>query len=87
MSAAFLHSNSLTRYLTSFLAEFLRERCAEDDFINKLIPTERQTIVKVFLITVFPYNFDKCAPKYPPVKEPTSNKINIYEGTDPILLK
>ena len=30
---------------------------------------------------------DKCAPKYPPVKEPTINIINIFIGTDPTLLK
>ena len=57
------------------------------DFINKLIPTNRQTVVKHFLITKFPFNFDKWAPKYPPVKEPIIKTINIFEGTDPILLK
>ena len=30
---------------------------------------------------------DKCAPKYPPVKEPTINIINILMGTAPTLLK
>ena len=55
--------------------------------MNKLIPTERQTIVKVFLIRVFPFNLDKWAPKYPPVKEPTSNSINIFIGRAPTLLK
>ena len=49
--------------------------------------TERQTIVKVFFINLFPFNIDKWAPKYPPVKEPTINNSNIFEGTDPILLK
>ena len=57
------------------------------DLINKLIPTKIQTVVKVFLINKFPFNFDKWAPKYPPVKEPIINSINIFEGTDPILVK
>ena len=57
------------------------------DLINKLIPTKIQTVVKVFLINIFPFNFDKCAPKYPPVKEPIINIIKIFEGTDPILVK
>ena len=57
------------------------------DLTNKLIPTKRQTIVKVCFTNIFPFNFDKWAPKYPPVKEPAINKINIFEETDPILLK
>ena len=57
------------------------------DFINKLIPTKRHTIVKVFLINVLPFNFDRWVPKYPPVKEPTISKNNIFKGTGPILLK
>ena len=57
------------------------------DLINKLIPTKRHTTVKVFLINIFPFNFDKWAPKNPPVKEPIINNIKIFEGTDPILLK
>ena len=57
------------------------------DLINKLIPTKTQTVVKVFLISIFPFNFDKWAPKNPPVKEPIINNINIFEGIDPILLK
>ena len=57
------------------------------DLINKLIPTKIQTVVKVFFTKIFPFNFDKWAPKYPPVKEPIINIINIFEGTDPILLK
>ena len=57
------------------------------DLINKLIPTKIQTVMKVFLISIFPFNFDKWAPKYPPVKEPIINTINIFEGTDPILVK
>ena len=57
------------------------------DLINKLIPTKIQTVIKVFLIKIFPFNFDKWAPKYPPVKEPINNTINIFEGTDPILAK
>ena len=52
-----------------------------------LIPTNRQTIVKVFLISAFPFNFDKWAPKYPPEKEPTINISNVLEGIVPILLK
>ena len=57
------------------------------DFTNKLIPTNRQTVVKHFLITIFPFNFDKWAPKYPPTKEPIINIINKFEVTDPILLR
>ena len=57
------------------------------DLINKLKPTKRQTVVKVFLISIFPFNFDRWAPKYPPVKEPIINNNNIFDGTDPILLK
>ena len=57
------------------------------DLINKLIPTKIQTVVKVFLINILPFNSDKWAPKYPPVKEPIINNINIFEGIDPILLK
>ena len=58
------------------------------DFTNKLIPTNRQTVVKHFLITLFPFNFDKWAPKYPPVNEPkNNNNNNIFEETGPILLK
>ena len=57
------------------------------DLINKLIPTRRQTVVKVFLTSTFPFNFDKWAPKYPPEKEPINNKNNIFGGTVPILLK
>ena len=57
------------------------------DLINKLKPTKRQTVVKVFLISIFPFNFDRWAPKYPPVKEPIINNTNIFDGTDPILLK
>ena len=57
------------------------------DLINKLIPTKIQTVIKVFLIRTFPFNFDRWAPKYPPVKEPIINNINIFGGTDPILAK
>ena len=51
------------------------------------MPTKKQTVVKVFLISLFPFNFDKWAPKYPPVKEPIINSINIFKGIDPVLLK
>ena len=51
------------------------------------MPTRRQTVVKVFLIIIFPFNFDKWAPKYPPVNEPIINIIDIFEGIVPILLK
>ena len=51
------------------------------------MPTARHTIVKVFFIKIFPFNLDKWAPKYPPVKEPTINNIKIFMGTDPTLLK
>jgi len=57
------------------------------DLINKLIPTKIQTVIKLFLIRTFPLNFDRWAPKYPPVKEPIINTINKFEGTDPILAK
>ena len=57
------------------------------DLINKLIPTKIQTVIKVFLIRIFPFNFDRWAPKYPPVKEPINNIINRFEGIDPILLR
>ena len=57
------------------------------DLINKLIPTKTQTVMKVFLIRIFPFNFDRWAPKYPPVKEPIINTNSIFEGTDPILVK
>ena len=57
------------------------------DLINKLIPTKIHTVMKVFLIRMFPFNFDRWAPKYPPVKEPIINTINMFEGIDPILAK
>ena len=57
------------------------------DFIIRLIPTKRQTVVKLFFINKFPFNFDKWAPKYPQVKEAIINIINVFDGTDPILLK
>ena len=57
------------------------------DLNNKLIPTKIQNVMKVFLIRVLPFSFDKWAPKYPPAKEPINNAINIFEGTDPILAK
>ena len=57
------------------------------DLINKLIPTKIQTVIKVFLIRIFPFNFDRWAPKYPPVKEPIIKSINKLNGTDPILAK
>ena len=57
------------------------------DLINKLIPTKIQTVMKVFLIRIFPFNFDRWAPKKPPVKEPIIKTINKLNGTDPILDK
>ena len=57
------------------------------DLINKLIPTKIQTVIKVFLISIFPVNFDRWAPKNPPVKEPIIKTINKLNGTDPILAK
>ena len=57
------------------------------NLINKLIPTKIQTVIKVFLIKLFPFNFDRWAPKYPPVKDPIINTINKFKGTDPILAK
>ena len=43
--------------------------------------------MKVLLINLFPFNFDKWAPKYPPVNEPTISSISKFEGTGPTLLK
>ena len=57
------------------------------DLINKLIPTKIQTIIKVFLISIFPFNFDRWAPKNPPVKDQIIKTINKFNGTDPILAK
>ena len=57
------------------------------DLINKLIPTKIQTVIKVYLIRILPFNFDKWAPKYPPEKEPSINISNVFEGIVPILLK
>ena len=57
------------------------------DLNNKLIPTKIQTVIKVFLIRVFPFNFDRWAPKYPPVKEPIIKTINKFNGSNPILAK
>ena len=57
------------------------------DLINKLMPTKIQTVIKVFLIRTFPFNFDRWAPKNPPVKEPIIKTINKLNGTDPILAK
>ena len=52
-----------------------------------LVPTKKQTVIKVFLISIFPFNFDRWAPKNPPVKEPIIKTINKFNGTDPILAK
>ena len=57
------------------------------DLINKLMPTKIQTVIKVFLIRIFPFNFERWAPKNPPVKEPIIKTINKFNGTDPILAK
>ena len=57
------------------------------DLINKLIPTRKQIDVKLFLISIFPFKFDKWAPKYPPVKDPKININKIFEETGPNLLK
>jgi len=57
------------------------------DLINKLIPTKIQTVIKVFLISIFPFNLERWAPKNPPVKEPIIKTINKFNGTDPILAK
>ena len=46
------------------------------DLINKLIPTERHTILKVFFINLLPFKLDKCAPQKPPIKEPIIKIIN-----------
>ena len=48
------------------------------DLINKLIPTKIQTVIKVFLISIFPFNFDRWAPKNPPEKEPINKIINKF---------
>ena len=55
--------------------------------INKLIPIIRHTIVKVFLINLFPFKLDRCAPKNPPIKEPSINKIIILKEKSLLLLK
>ena len=57
------------------------------NLINRLIPTKIQTVMKVFLISIFPFNFDKWAPKNPPKKEPIIKTTNKFNGTDPILDK
>ena len=57
------------------------------DLINKLIPTKIHIVIKVFLISIFPFNFDKWAPRNPPVKEPIIKTINKFKETDPILAK
>ena len=57
------------------------------DLISKLMPTKIQTVIKVFLIRIFPFSFDKWAPKNPPVKEQIIKTINKLNGTDPILDK
>ena len=57
------------------------------DLTNKLNPTRRHTTVKVFLISLFPFKLDKCAPKYPPVNEPIIRITNKFIGIEPILLK
>ena len=57
------------------------------DLINKVTPTKIQTVVKNFLMSIFPFNFDRWAPKYPPINEPIINIIKIFEGTEPILVK
>ena len=57
------------------------------DLINKLIPTKRETTVKLFLINLFPFIFDKWAPKNPPEKEPIINNINIFKGIEAMLIK
>ena len=57
------------------------------DLIDKQIPTIRETSVKVLLINLFPFNFDKWAPKNPPIKEPDINNNIILNDNGPILLK
>ena len=57
------------------------------DLINKLIPIKIQTVIKVFLISIFPFNFDRWAPKNPPEKEQIIKTINKFNGTDPIFDK
>ena len=55
--------------------------------INKLSPISKQTTVKIFLISLFPFNLDKWAPRYPPVKEPNIRMTNKFIGKEPIRLK
>ena len=38
-------------------------------------------------MSIFPFNFDRWAPKNPPAKEPIIKTINKLNGTDPILAK
>ena len=51
------------------------------------MPTDKHTIVKVFLINLLPFKFDKWAPKKPPTKDPNISTINKFGGIDPILVK
>ena len=51
------------------------------------MPIKIQTDIKVFLISIFPFKFDRWAPKNPPVKEPIIKTINKFNETDPILAK
>ena len=53
------------------------------DFINKLKPTRKQTAIKVFLISILPFKFDKWAPKYPPKNEPNIRVANKFIGIEP----
>ena len=57
------------------------------DLINKLSPTSKQTIVKIFLISLLPFKLDKRAPEYPPVNEPNIRITNKFIGKEPILIK
>ena len=43
--------------------------------------------MKLFLINVFPFNFDRWAPKKPPIKDPINSNNNISGGTEPTLTK
>ena len=43
--------------------------------------------VKVFLTSLFPFKLDKCAPKYPPEKDPKTRITNKFIGIVPILLR
>ena len=53
---------------------------------NNVKPIKKHKHVKSFLINLFPFKFDKCAPLNPPRKEPNIKILIIFTGKEPILL-